>query len=142
MNKQLITVIKEPVGIVIKPPAFVPRNYTIVETGSGDWTARTPNNEIIDYAPTANLAEDLCIRHAARNLHRLARANGYVKLEPGQVVVDTKVWLPYLVKAINAAKILQKHGAFTVKHYHGDWPSLEMLEGLKGAIDGQPKDGK
>lgn len=76
------------------------------------------------------------------DIDALAVSAGYVKLEPGQIVVDTKVWLPYLVKAINAAKILQNHGAFTVKHYHGDWPSLEMLEGLKRAIDGQPKDGK
>lgn len=79
--------------------------------------------------------------HNAR-VTEIAAANGYVKLQPGQIVVDTKVWLPYLVKAINAAKILQNHRSFTVKHYHGDWPSLEMLEGLKGAIDGQLKDGK
>lgn len=84
----------------------------------------------------ANL-ERLC----KEDFDRFAAANGYVKLQPGQIVVDTKVWLPYLVKAINAAKILQNHGAFTVKHYHGDWPSLEMLQGLLStAIDRQTKD--
>lgn len=44
--------------------------------------------------------------------------------------LNIEQWLPYLEKAIKAARILETRGAFTVKKYHNDWPSVEMLEQL------------
>jgi hypothetical protein len=69
------------------------------------------------------------------DLDAIARANGYIKLQPDECVVKYEKWMPYLKKAYDAARLMEKHGAFTVKWYHNDWPSIEMLDELTAAID-------
>ena len=68
------------------------------------------------------------------DLDAIARANGYIKLQPDECVVKYEKWMPYLKKAYDAARLMEKHGAFTVKWYHNDWPSIEMLDELTAAI--------
>jgi hypothetical protein len=75
-------------------------------------------------------------------LEDIASANGYIKLEPGECVVKYEKWLPYLKKAYDAARLMEKHDAFTVKWYHNDWPSIEMLDELTAAIEGAVNDDK
>jgi hypothetical protein len=84
----------------------------------------------------------LCEAHFESVVNYLATSNGYVKLEPGECVVRYEKWLPYLKKAYNAARLMEKHDAFTVKWYHNDWPSVEMLDELTAAIEGAVNDDK
>jgi len=78
--------------------------------------------------------------HTEDRTESAAIANGYIKLEPGECVVKFEKWLPYLKKAYDAARLMEKHDAFTVKWYHNDWPSVEMLDELTAAIEGAAND--